>query len=53
MKCEACKNNIETGFLEKLKGGYVKDEKGKKHAVCSHCQKKFQKKDELLKNLTK
>ena len=51
MKCEICANKIETTFLAKLLGGYVKDKDGKKHAVCSSCQKKFQSKDELLKNL--
>ena len=53
MKCEVCGSKIETTFPAKLIGGYVKDAEGKKHAVCSQCQKKFQKKDELLKELTK
>jgi hypothetical protein len=53
MKCEICSKNVETTFLGKLKGGYVKDKKGKKHLVCSECQKKFQKKEDILKQLTK
>ena len=53
MKCEICSNNVETTFFAKLVGGYVKDEKGKKHAVCNACQKKFQKKEDILKQLTK
>jgi len=53
MKCEVCKNNVQTTFLAKLVGSYIKDEKGKKRAVCNACQKKFQSKEELLKNLTK
>ena len=53
MKCEACKNDVETTFLSKVLGSYVKDAKGKKHLVCAKCQKKFQSKEELLKNLTK
>jgi hypothetical protein len=51
MKCDVCGKAIKTIFLEKLVGGYVKDEKGKKHPVCSECQKKFKTKEELLKNL--
>ena len=51
MKCEICKSKIEITFLNKLVGGYVKDKEGKKHTVCSSCQKKLQSKDELLANL--
>jgi len=47
MKCEICKEKIEEIFLGKLVGGYVKD-KGKKHAICSECQKKFKTKGEIL-----
>ncbi len=39
MKCELCKEKIETTFLDKILGTYVKDAKGKKHAVCVHCQR--------------
>lgn len=38
MKCELCKNQIETTFLNKILGTYVKDSKGKKHVVCKQCQ---------------
>jgi len=51
MKCEICKKKIEETFLKKILGTYVKDEKGKKHAVCFECQKKFPSKEELLKQL--
>lgn len=51
MKCEICSKDIGTIFLSKILGSYVKDEKGKKHAVCSECQKKFQKKEEILKQI--
>ena len=53
MKCEACGKAIETTFLAKLVGGYVKGKDGKKHAVCAKCQNKFQKKEDILKQLTK
>ena len=53
MKCEVCKKTIEITFLAKLVGGYVKDKDGKKHAVCAKCQNKFQKKEDILKQLTK
>jgi len=48
MKCEACKSKIETTFLSKILGTYVKDEKGKKHTICFECQKKFKGKEEIL-----
>jgi hypothetical protein len=51
MKCEICKKKIDETFLKKIMGTYVKDEKGKKHAVCFECQKKFPSKEELLKNI--
>ncbi len=41
MKCELCKNTLEELFLNKLKGTYVKDAKGKKHVICFDCQRKF------------
>lgn len=51
MKCEICKKKIEETFLKKIIGSVIKDEKGKKHNICSDCQKKFKTKDEILKNL--
>ena len=51
MKCEICRKKIDETFLKKILGTYVKDEKGKKHAVCFECQKKFPGKEELLKKL--
>jgi hypothetical protein len=50
MKCDICKNKIEETFLEKMLGSYVKDAKGKKHLICSECQKKFKTKEEMLKH---
>lgn len=41
MKCEICNKGIETTFMNKIMGMYVKDGKGKKHAVCFECQKKL------------
>ncbi len=51
LKCEICKGKLETTFLEKLLGTYVKDAKGKKHLVCPQCQKKLPKKADLLKKI--
>ncbi|MBI2208418.1 hypothetical protein HYU50_02890 [Candidatus Woesearchaeota archaeon] len=52
MKCEICSKNIETTFMNKVLGTYIKDEKGKKHAVCLECQKKFNNiKKEILENI--
>jgi hypothetical protein len=50
-KCEICKEKIEHTFLKKLLGTVVKDEEGKKHYVCSRCQKKFPDKKELLEKI--
>lgn len=48
LKCELCKAEIETTFLEKISGTHVKIN-GKKKLVCSVCQRKFKHvKDELL-----
>jgi|TARA_Y100000310_G_scaffold105664_1_gene104135 alpha-D-ribose 1-methylphosphonate 5-phosphate C-P lyase len=51
MKCELCKKNIEETFLKKILGTVVKDEKGKKHYVCSSCQKIVGSKEEMLKKI--
>ena len=49
MKCSICSKTVDTTFLGKLLGTYVKDSKGKLHAVCFECQKKFALKEEILK----
>ncbi|MBI2576501.1 hypothetical protein HYV84_04770 [Candidatus Woesearchaeota archaeon] len=46
MKCAICNEKIEMNFLNKIMGTYV----GKK-AVCSECQRKFPKKEELMGKL--
>lgn len=51
MKCGICKKDITKTFLDKIEGTYVKDRKGKKHAVCPDCQEKYHSKDEILKKL--
>ncbi|MBU2561894.1 MAG: hypothetical protein KKD17_06365 [Nanoarchaeota archaeon] len=51
MKCEICKKKIGETFLSKPIGTCVKDKKGKKHTVCSECQKRFRSKEEVLKNI--
>lgn len=41
-KCELCKEEIKTTFLEKLDGTIIKTGEGetsKKHYICSVCQK--------------
>ncbi|MBI2107594.1 hypothetical protein HYT54_00550 [Candidatus Woesearchaeota archaeon] len=48
MKCEICGNKIESTFLNKILGTYIKDAKGRKHTICFECQKKFNSKEELL-----
>ncbi len=49
MKCSICSKSIDTTFLNKIIGTYVKDEKGKLKPVCFECQKKFNSKEEILK----
>jgi hypothetical protein len=51
MKCEICKAKIAETFLNKILGAYVKDKKGKKHAVCPECQKKLGSKEKILEKL--
>lgn len=50
-KCSICNKKIETTFLNKILGTYVKNKKGKRKAICFECQKKFHNKDDLLKNI--
>jgi len=49
MKCAVCGKSVDTTFLGKILGTYVKDGNGKMHAVCFECQKKFDSKEEILK----
>ncbi|MBI2550495.1 hypothetical protein HYV83_04945 [Candidatus Woesearchaeota archaeon] len=51
MKCEACNKAIATTFLDKLKGTFVKDTKGKTHSICFECQSKLKDKESLLQQL--
>lgn len=51
MKCEICKKKIEETFLKKIIGTYVKDAKGKKHAICFECQKTLGSKEKILEKL--
>jgi hypothetical protein len=53
VKCEVCKEKIGETFLNKVLGTYVKDEKGKKHLVCSNCQAKVTSKKELIEIISK
>ena len=49
MKCVICGKSIETTFLNKILGTYIKDKNGKMHPVCFECQKKIKSKEEILK----
>jgi len=51
MKCEICKATIPEIFLKKVVGTYVKDAKGKKHLVCSNCQRNLKSKKDILEKL--
>jgi len=41
MKCAICNKKIQTTFLNKMTGTWLKNNKGKKKPVCSQCQKKY------------
>ena len=43
MKCEICKKDIQEGFLNKIKGTYIKID-GKLKTVCNECQRKYKSK---------
>ena len=40
-KCSLCKEKVDTTFLNKPIGTWIRDKKGKKQLVCNNCQKKF------------
>jgi hypothetical protein len=48
MKCALCSGKIETTFLNKIMGTFVKDAKGKKMTICFECQKKHPSKKDVL-----
>ncbi|MBU1201494.1 MAG: hypothetical protein KJ583_01905 [Nanoarchaeota archaeon] len=50
MKCDVCGKKVETTFLGKIVGSYMKNKNSKKKVVCPECQKKHTK-EELLKKL--
>ena len=49
MKCDSCKQEIQTTFLDKIVGTYIKKD-GKQKAVCDECQRAFDT-EELLERL--
>jgi len=53
-KCDICKQEIKTTFLDKLKGTIIKTGEGetsKTHYICSNCQKEH--KNKLKEELSK
>ncbi|MBI2176355.1 hypothetical protein HYU40_03330 [Candidatus Woesearchaeota archaeon] len=51
MKCDICGKAMAQTFLEKLKGTFVKDVKGKLRSVCFECQSRFRDKQSLLQQI--
>lgn len=51
MKCAVCKKEMAETFLKKIVGSYVKDSKGKLHAICHECQKQLGTKEAILSKL--
>ena len=41
MRCEVCDSKVESIFLGKMLGTVVKNGDGKKHYVCSGCQRRL------------
>ncbi|HII29857.1 TPA: hypothetical protein HA317_02230 [Candidatus Woesearchaeota archaeon] len=50
-KCQICKKKLEETFLNKIVGTVVRDNKGKKHVICSECQGKLRDKEKMLEKL--
>ena len=50
VKCKVTGRHIETTFLGKLLGTYIKDEKGKMYPVSREAQKMYPSKEELFKH---
>ncbi len=48
MKCDICSAKIETTFLGKIKGTYIRDAKGKQRVACFECQKKLVTKEAIV-----
>jgi hypothetical protein len=51
MKCDICGTKVETTFLKKPLGTFIKDEKGKKHIVCKNCQASLKTKEQIIEKL--
>jgi hypothetical protein len=51
MRCDICKQELKTTFLDKIVGTVVKGAKGKRHHVCPECQSKHATKSEILAKL--
>ncbi|MBS3107221.1 hypothetical protein J4419_06210 [Candidatus Woesearchaeota archaeon] len=51
MKCDLCGAKIQQTFLNKILGTQIRVN-GKKKLVCFECQRKFPKKEDLLKQLS-
>ncbi len=51
MKCDICSKTIATGFLEKVKGTYIRDKNKKKRSICFECQKRLGSKENILREL--
>jgi len=45
-----CKSTIETTFLDKPIGAYIR-KNNKQYTVCNKCQHKFKDNDKLLENI--
>lgn len=39
VKCAICGEKVQTTFLNKLVGTYLRNSKGKREAICQNCQK--------------
>ncbi len=52
MKCAICGREIETTFLNKIKGNYI-HYKGKTYVICNECMKRLHTKENVIKELEK
>ncbi len=52
MKCAICGKEIETTFLNKIRGNYI-HYRGKMYVICNECMKRFKTKDRVIEELEK
>ncbi|MBI4439332.1 hypothetical protein HY640_05345 [Candidatus Woesearchaeota archaeon] len=50
MKCDICGKSVSRTFLDKIKGTYIRDARGR-HTVCFECQSKLKDRESIVQQL--